>query len=90
MSHWVRDLGDSRWLKHVTMVVRGAVRMQHMLCEGNPVLVHCSDGWDRTSQLSSLSQLLLDPCVNCELSEPPMPPLTGGCMVRGAQLLPHH
>lgn len=28
---------------------------------GDPVLVHCSDGWDRTAQLASLSQLLLDP-----------------------------
>jgi len=25
------------------------------------VLVHCSDGWDRTAQLTSLAQLLLDP-----------------------------
>jgi myotubularin-related protein 6/7/8 len=25
------------------------------------VLIHCSDGWDRTSQLSALSQLCLDP-----------------------------
>lgn len=25
------------------------------------VVVHCSDGWDRTSQLTALSMLLLDP-----------------------------
>jgi hypothetical protein len=25
------------------------------------VLVHCSDGWDRTSQITALAQLLLDP-----------------------------
>lgn len=25
------------------------------------VLVHCSDGWDRTAQLTALSMLLLDP-----------------------------
>ena len=25
------------------------------------MIVHCSDGWDRTPQLVSLSQLLLDP-----------------------------
>lgn len=25
------------------------------------ILIHCSDGWDRTAQLSSLTQLLLDP-----------------------------
>jgi myotubularin-related protein 1/2 len=31
------------------------------LINGKNTLVHCSDGWDRTSQLSSLAQLLLDP-----------------------------
>ena len=25
------------------------------------VVVHCSDGWDRTSQVTSLASLLLDP-----------------------------
>jgi len=25
------------------------------------VLVHCSDGWDRTAQMSSLAQQLIDP-----------------------------
>jgi hypothetical protein len=28
---------------------------------GSNVLVHCSDGWDRTPQITSLAQLLLDP-----------------------------
>lgn len=26
-----------------------------------PVLVHCSDGWDRTPQIVALAKLLLDP-----------------------------
>jgi hypothetical protein len=25
------------------------------------VLVHCSDGWDRTAQISSIAQIILDP-----------------------------
>ena len=29
------------------------------LRQGN-ALVHCSDGWDRTSQLTSLTQLMMD------------------------------
>lgn len=48
------------------------------LQDGN-VLVHCSDGWDRTSQLTSLSQLMMDSyyrtveglkvmCVKCKAS----------------------
>lgn len=28
---------------------------------GLPVLIHCSDGWDRTTQVVALAQLLLDP-----------------------------
>ena len=28
---------------------------------GVSVLVHCSDGWDRTAQICSVTQLLLDP-----------------------------
>ena len=26
-----------------------------------PVLVHCSDGWDRTPQVIALAELMLDP-----------------------------
>ncbi|EXJ81233.1 hypothetical protein A1O3_07523 [Capronia epimyces CBS 606.96] len=58
-----RDLlRKSDWLKHIANVLDGAgliarqVGLQH-----SHVLIHCSDGWDRTSQLSALSQLCLDP-----------------------------
>jgi len=36
------------------------MRTVELVEEGYPVLLHCSDGWDRTAQLSSLSLLLLD------------------------------
>ena len=29
--------------------------------EGITVLVHCSDGWDRTAQTCSLASIMLDP-----------------------------
>lgn len=34
--------------------------MQAIAVESASVLVHCSDGWDRTSQVCSLGALLLD------------------------------
>lgn len=34
--------------------------MKH-LNNGNCVLLHCSDGWDRTAQISSIVKLLIDP-----------------------------
>ena len=29
--------------------------------QGMSVVIHCSDGWDRTAQLAALIELLLDP-----------------------------
>lgn len=34
--------------------------MADKVSSGNSVLVHCSDGWDRTAQLTSLAMLMLD------------------------------
>jgi myotubularin-related protein 6/7/8 len=55
-------LQESRWLDHVRSLLKGgslvakAIRVQK-----SSVLVHCSDGWDRTSQVCALAQLMLDP-----------------------------
>jgi len=35
--------------------------MVDLLIDGNAVLCHCSDGWDRTSQFCALGQIILDP-----------------------------
>lgn len=35
--------------------------MQAVAEEGVSVLVHCSDGWDRTAQVCSVASVLLDP-----------------------------
>lgn len=49
------------WLKHINVILQGVRHVIERLERGIPVLVHCSDGWDRTSQLCALSMLLLDP-----------------------------
>ena len=42
-------------------VLQGAIRVARaMMVEKKSVLIHCSDGWDRTSQICALSQLLMD------------------------------
>ncbi|PCH37791.1 phosphotyrosine protein [Wolfiporia cocos MD-104 SS10] len=55
-------LRRSGWLKHISAIMEGSlliVRNVHV--NSSHVLIHCSDGWDRTAQLSALSQLCLDP-----------------------------
>ncbi|KAF2712915.1 phosphatases II [Pleomassaria siparia CBS 279.74] len=55
-------LAKSGWIKHMSNIMDGTrliaetVGIMH-----SHVLIHCSDGWDRTSQLSALSQICLDP-----------------------------
>jgi len=58
---FLSSLESSKWLAHLEKVLRASLFVAKSLENGDPVLVHCSDGWDRTSQLSSLPQLLLDP-----------------------------
>jgi hypothetical protein len=55
------DHAVHEWLKHVSLVLQGASKVAAALEDGVPALVHCSDGWDRTAQISALAPLLLDP-----------------------------
>jgi hypothetical protein len=54
-------LDGTGWFTFIYLLLKNADLISKLLQEGNSVLIHCSDGWDRTSQLSSLCQILLDP-----------------------------
>ena len=55
-------LASSKWLKHIGGLLDGAgIIARQIGLQHSHVLIHCSDGWDRTSQLSALGQLCLDP-----------------------------
>ena len=55
-------LAKSKWLQHISNMLDGAGLIARQVgIHHSHVLIHCSDGWDRTSQLSGLSQLCLDP-----------------------------
>jgi myotubularin-related protein 1/2 len=59
---WLEKLEKSGWLQHVRLVVRSSVLVAELLLvEAESVLVHCSDGWDRTAQLCATAKLLVDP-----------------------------
>ncbi|XP_067014667.2 myotubularin-related protein 3 isoform X2 [Anabrus simplex] len=61
-SNWFSLLEGTRWLLNISGLLRAAVTVVSAVDqEGRPVLVHCSDGWDRTPQIVALAELLLDP-----------------------------
>ncbi|XP_075899597.1 phosphatidylinositol-3-phosphate phosphatase MTMR7-like isoform X2 [Nelusetta ayraudi] len=62
MSDFLEGLENSGWLKHIKAVLDASVFIAKAVAEeGVSVLVHCSDGWDRTAQVCSAAAVLLDP-----------------------------
>ncbi|KAM4611918.1 myotubularin-related protein 1a isoform 2-T2 [Polymixia lowei] len=60
-AHWHSAIDQTHWLEYIRLLLAGAVRIADKLESGKTsVVVHCSDGWDRTAQLSSLAMLILD------------------------------
>ena len=57
---FMAELGNSGWLKHVKAVLDSSVAIMQGVSAGRSVIVHCSDGWDRTAQTCSLAELMLD------------------------------
>lgn len=59
---FLKHVEDTNWLYYVRLVLVGAARVARALvAERRSVLVHCSDGWDRTSQICALAQIMVDP-----------------------------
>ena len=55
------NLADTLWYDSIILILKSSFDVyESIVKEKNTVLIHCSDGWDRTSQLSSISQILLD------------------------------
>jgi myotubularin-related protein 6/7/8 len=60
MDGFMTELANSGWLKHIRAVLDTSLFIVNFMLEGYPVVVHCSDGWDRTSQTCALACLMLD------------------------------
>jgi len=55
-------LENTKWLHHLSGIIKAACTVISTIDQyAKPVLIHCSDGWDRTPQILALSKLLLDP-----------------------------
>lgn len=60
-GNFFQNLDATQWVYHCWALLSSSLRVvQALQIEGRSVLVHCSDGWDRTTQIVSLSKLLLD------------------------------
>lgn len=60
--NWNSVVEDTKWLSYIRMILFSSWEAAYWVHVWRmPVLLHCSHGWDRTSQAAALAQLLLDP-----------------------------
>mmetsp|Transcript_14519 Transcript_14519/g.30004 ORF Transcript_14519/g.30004 Transcript_14519/m.30004 type:complete len:435 (+) Transcript_14519:2241-3545(+) len=59
---WMQLVENTNWPSMTRLILSASWQTAfHVHYNRLPVLLHCSHGWDRTSQVAALSQLLLDP-----------------------------
>eukprot|EP00659_Diplonema_papillatum_P005513 gene5513-8391_t len=58
---WLKQLDDTQWLDAISCILDTANLCADSLSAGTNLLLHCSDGWDRTAQVVCIVQILLDP-----------------------------
>ena len=49
------------WPYFIYQIINNSIVISKSVKEGRSNLIHCSDGWDRASQLTAFSQLLIEP-----------------------------
>ena len=49
------------WPYFIYQIINNSIVISNSVKEGRSNLIHCSDGWDRASQLTAFSQLLIEP-----------------------------
>ena len=54
------NIEKSQWYESIKILIESSFKIYNSIINGHNVLVHCSDGWDRTTQLCSMSQILLE------------------------------
>lgn len=52
---------ETGWHKLLSKIMDGAYQLAQTIEAGESVLCHCSDGWDRTAQLTAIAMIMLDP-----------------------------
>jgi len=59
---WLINLENTKWLQYISGLLKASLIVVNAVDKDRKsVLVHCSDGWDRTPQIVALAELLLDP-----------------------------
>ena len=52
---------EKKWLKQISLLIQYSKIISDLLYKGKQILIHCNEGYDYTSILSSIVQIILEP-----------------------------
>ena len=52
---------EKKWLKQISLLIQYSKIISDLLYKGKQILIHCNEGYDYTSILSSVVQIILEP-----------------------------
>ena len=55
------EFNSTTWPEFIYLLIKSSMLIAQNVKSGRSTLIHCSDGWDRASQLTAFSQMLIDP-----------------------------
>jgi len=58
---FLSEMESCGWLAHIRAVLDTTTKIVKYVVAGHSVVIHCSDGWDRTAQTCSLAGFMLEP-----------------------------
>lgn len=58
---YFKDLYDTKWFEYIFLLLKFSSEIVTNFTKGFSILIHCSDGWDRSTQLIGLSSIMIDP-----------------------------
>lgn len=62
IDKWMTQIENTGWLKYTCVILKATyLTIKIMSIDKCSTVIHCSDGWDRTSQICALSQMCMDP-----------------------------
>jgi hypothetical protein len=57
---WYSKMDKTCWIIYMRSIISCATQVVNIITHKKSVMIHCSDGWDRTAQVAALSQVLLE------------------------------
>lgn len=60
-KNFMSKFDGSKWTEFIFLLIKKSIAAAKSVRDGLSVLIHCSDGWDRASQMTAFTQLFVDP-----------------------------